>query len=100
MVGVFVVCDVNDGVDVQFELCVFIVGEVVLEDLVIGSFNVGIVWWLLWEGSLFDWYVISQGMVLGWVGWVQVEWVGEIVWIGGVCVICIEGLVMLQVVWG
>lgn len=40
-------------------------------------------------------YVISQGTVMGRAGRVQVERVGDALWIGGACVTCIEGTVTL-----
>ncbi len=95
MVGVFAACDANDGVDAQFESRAFIAGEAAPEDPVTGSLNAGIARWLLREGSSPDRYVISQGTVLGRAGRVQVERVGETVWIGGACVTCIEGSVTL-----
>lgn len=95
MLGVFAACDGDAGVDAQFESRAFIAGEAAPEDPVTGSLNAGIARWLLREGAAPDRYVISQGTVLGRAGRVQVERVGETLWIGGACVTCIEGSVTL-----
>jgi predicted PhzF superfamily epimerase YddE/YHI9 len=95
MVGVFAACDEGDAVDAQFESRAFIAGEAAPEDPVTGSLNAGIARWLLREGAAPDRYVISQGTVLGRAGRVQVERVGDALWIGGACVTCIEGSVTL-----
>jgi PhzF family phenazine biosynthesis protein len=95
MVGVFAACDAGDGVDTQFESRAFIAGEAAPEDPVTGSLNAGIARWLLREDGVPDRYVIGQGTVLGRAGRVQVERVGETLWIGGACVTCIEGSVTL-----
>lgn len=65
------------------------------EDPVTGSLNAGIARWLLRESAAPDRYVISQGTVMGRAGRVQVERVGDALWIGGACVTCIEGTVTL-----
>ncbi|MBT2767273.1 PhzF family phenazine biosynthesis protein [Stenotrophomonas sp. ISL-67] len=95
MIGVFAACDGDAGVDAQFESRAFIAGDAAPEDPVTGSLNAGIARWLLREGAAPDRYVVSQGTVLGRAGRVQVERVGETLWIGGACVTCIEGSVTL-----
>jgi len=95
MVGVFAACDEGDAVDAQFESRAFIAGEAAPEDPVTGSLNAGIARWLLRESAAPDRYVISQGTVMGRAGRVQVERVGDALWIGGACVSCIEGAVTL-----
>jgi PhzF family phenazine biosynthesis protein len=95
MVGVFAACGEGDAVDAQFESRAFIAGKAAPEDPVTGSLNAGIARWLLRETAAPDRYVISQGTVMGRAGRVQVEWVGDALWIGGACVACIEGAVTL-----
>jgi len=95
MVGVFAACGEGDAVDAQFESRAFIAGEAAPEDPVTGSLNAGIARWLLREGAAPDRYVISQGTVLGRAGRVQVERVGDALWMGGACVTCIGGSVTL-----
>lgn len=95
MVGVFAACGEGDAVDAQFESRAFIAGEAAPEDPVTGSLNAGIARWLLRESAAPDRYVISQGTVMGRAGRVQVERVGDALWIGGACVTCIEGTVTL-----
>lgn len=95
MVGVFAACGEGDAVDAQFESRAFIAGEAAPEDPVTGSLNAGIAQWLLRDGAAPDRYVISQGTALGRAGRVQVERVGDALWIGGACVTCIEGSVTL-----
>lgn len=95
MVGVFATCGEGDAVDAQFESRAFIAGEAAPEDPVTGSLNAGIARWLLRESAAPDRYVISQGTVMGRAGRVQVERVGDALWIGGACVTCIEGSVTL-----
>jgi len=95
MVGVFAACEDTDGVQAQFESRAFIPGDSAPEDPVTGSLSAGIAQWLLRDGLAPDRYVISQGTALGRAGRVQVERVGEDLWIGGACVTCIEGTVNL-----
>jgi PhzF family phenazine biosynthesis protein len=93
MLGVFAACGEGDAVDADFESRAFIAGEAAPEDPVTGSLNAGIARWLLQESAAPDRYVISQGTVMGRAGRVQVERVGDALWIGGACVTCIEGAV-------
>jgi PhzF family phenazine biosynthesis protein len=95
MVGAFAACGEGDAVDAAFESRAFIAGEAAPEDPVTGSLNAGIARWLVREGGAPERYVISQGTVLGRAGRVQVERVGDALWIGGACVRCIVGSVWL-----
>jgi len=94
-VGVFGPWLASDGAAAQFESRAFIAGDGAPEDPATGSLNAGIARWLLEEGQVPDRYVISQGTVLGRAGRLQVERVGDALWIGGDCVTCIEGVVRL-----
>lgn len=94
-VGVFGACPENDASGAQFETRAFIAGDGAPEDPATGSLNAGIARWLQADGQAPDRYVISQGTVLGRAGRLQVERIGEDLWIGGDCVTCIEGTVTL-----
>jgi PhzF family phenazine biosynthesis protein len=94
-VGVFGPWQPGDGDAAQFESRAFIAGDGAPEDPATGSLNAGIARWLLEEGQVPDRYVISQGTVLGRAGRLQVERVGDALWIGGACVTCIAGTVTL-----
>jgi predicted PhzF superfamily epimerase YddE/YHI9 len=94
-VGVFGPCLDGEADDAQFESRAFIAGDGAPEDPATGSLNAGIARWLLDEGQAPDRYVISQGAALGRAGRLQVERVGNALWIGGACVTCIEGTVTL-----
>ena len=95
MVGVFGPWLADDGDDAQFESRAFIAGDAAPEDPATGSLNAAIARWLLEEGQVPDRYVISQGTVLGRAGRLQVERVGDALWIGGDCTTCIAGKVTL-----
>lgn len=68
----------------------------VAEDPVTGSLNASLAQWLIEEGELPLSYVASQGTVLGREGRVHVNRDADgQVWVGGDCVACIEGKVLL-----
>ncbi|WP_457317858.1 PhzF family phenazine biosynthesis protein [Stenotrophomonas sp. P5_B8] len=92
-VGVFGPWQADDGDAARFESRALIAGDGAPEDPATGSLNAGIARWLLEEGQVPDRYVISQGTVLGRAGRLQVERVGDALWIGGACVTCIAGTV-------
>ncbi|MGH8088971.1 MAG: PhzF family phenazine biosynthesis protein, partial [Stenotrophomonas sp.] len=79
----------------QFESRAFIAGDAAPEDPATGSLAAGIARWLLEDDTVPDRYVISQGTALGREGRLQVERIGDALWIGGACVTCIEGVVTL-----
>jgi PhzF family phenazine biosynthesis protein len=95
-VGVIAPCNPErDGVDAQFEVRAFISGDGMPEDPATGSLNAGIAQWLLAEGLAPDVYVVSQGLTMGRAGRIQVERVGDEIWIGGSVVTCISGTLTL-----
>ncbi|MGY8626383.1 hypothetical protein ACN6A8_13020, partial [Chromobacterium violaceum] len=59
------------------------------------SLNAGIALWLLATGMAPARYRVSQGLSMGRAGRIEVEQVGDDVWIGGNAVTCIEGRLML-----
>ncbi|WP_109513008.1 PhzF family phenazine biosynthesis protein [Pseudomonas ovata] len=80
-----------DGDEADFEVRAFVGGDGMPEDPVTGSLNAGIARWLFEEGLVPERYVVSQGTALGRRGRVQVERLGDDIWIGGSSVTCIEG---------
>lgn len=88
-------CPERDDSDAQFEVRAFIAGDGAPEDPATGSLNAGVAQWLLSEGLAPASYVVSQGLTMGRAGRIQVERVGEDIWIGGAVVTCIEGTLSL-----
>ncbi|MBH1965550.1 MAG: PhzF family phenazine biosynthesis protein [Comamonadaceae bacterium] len=78
------------------EVRAFAAATGVPEDPVTGSLNASLAQWLIGENELPDAYVASQGTALGREGRVHVQRDenGQ-VWVGGDCVSCIEGKVLL-----
>ncbi|OLF54431.1 PhzF family phenazine biosynthesis protein [Pseudomonas chlororaphis] len=85
----------RDGDAAQFEVRAFISGDGMPEDPATGSLNAGIAQWLLGAGLAPVSYVVSQGLSMGRAGRIQVEQVGDEIWIGGATVTCIEGSLRL-----
>ncbi|CAM3085689.1 phenazine biosynthesis protein PhzF [Pseudomonas floridensis] len=95
-IGVFALWNpAVDGDEAQLEVRAFVPGDGMLEDPVTGSLNAGIALWVLEEGLTADSYVASQGAAIGRKGRVQVNRVGDDVWVGGSTVTCIDGRVSL-----
>lgn len=95
-VGVIAPWDVErDGDAAQFEVRAFISGDGMPEDPATGSLNAGVAQWLLSEGLAPASYGVSQGLTMGRAGRIQVEQVGDEIWIGGSTVTCIEGTLSL-----
>ncbi|MBA8735675.1 PhzF family phenazine biosynthesis protein [Chromobacterium violaceum] len=95
-VGVIAPCDPqHDDSDAQFEVRAFIAGDGMPEDPATGSLNAGIAQWLLAAGMAPARYRVSQGLSMGRAGRIEVEQVGDDVWIGGNAVSCIEGRLTL-----
>lgn len=91
-VGVIAPCDPErDDSDAQFEVRAFIAGDGMPEDPATGSLNAGIAQWLLGAGLAPARYRVSQGLSMGRAGCIEVEQVGDEVWIGGNAVTCIDG---------
>ncbi|RON08068.1 phenazine biosynthesis protein PhzF [Pseudomonas brassicacearum] len=84
-------CPERDGDEAQFEVRAFISGDGMPEDPATGSLNAGVAQWLLAEGLAPDVYVVSQGLTMGRAGRIQVERIGDDIWIGGSVVTCIDG---------
>ncbi|MHC8318633.1 PhzF family phenazine biosynthesis protein [Pseudomonas sp. LB3P31] len=85
----------RDGDAAQFEVRAFISGDGMPEDPATGSLNAGLAQWLLKEGLAPSSYVVSQGVTMGRAGRIQVEQVGDEIWVGGPVVTCISGTLRL-----
>ena len=85
----------RDGDAAQFEVRAFISGDGMPEDPATGSLNAGLAQWLLMEGLAPPSYVVSQGVTMGRAGRIQVEQVGDEIWVGGPVVTCISGTLTL-----
>ncbi|SDT50570.1 PhzF family phenazine biosynthesis protein [Pseudomonas prosekii] len=85
----------RDGNNAQFEVRAFISGDGMPEDPATGSLNAGIAQWLLGAGLAPESYVVSQGLSMGRAGRIQVERIGDEIWIGGAAVTCIDGTLTL-----
>ena len=85
----------RDGDNAQFEVRAFISGDGMPEDPATGSLNAGIAQWLLGAGLAPESYVVSQGLSMGRAGRIQVERIGDEIWIGGAAVTCIDGTLTL-----
>ncbi|OVE45907.1 PhzF family phenazine biosynthesis protein [Chromobacterium violaceum] len=95
-VGVIAPCEPqHDDSDAQFEVRAFIAGDGMPEDPATGSLNAGIAQWLLAAGMAPARYRVSQGLSMGRAGRIEVEQVGDDVWIGGNAVTCIAGRLTL-----
>lgn len=83
------------GSPADFEVRTFIPGDAAAEDPVTGSFNAGAAQWLISTGRAADSYLAAQGTALGRAGEVHIEASGDVIWVGGQSVNCVEGSVML-----
>jgi PhzF family phenazine biosynthesis protein len=92
-VGVIGPHQVPGGAD--YEVRTFIPGDAAAEDPVTGSFNAGAAQWLIGSGRAPSSYTAAQGTVLGRAGRVQVNAVGNDIWVGGSSTTCISGTVLL-----
>jgi PhzF family phenazine biosynthesis protein len=82
--------------DVDYEVRAFFPGNSGLtEDPVTGSLNAAVAQWLIGSGRAPRSYVAAQGTAMGRAGRVQVDRVGEDIWIGGRCVTVIDGQVSI-----
>jgi PhzF family phenazine biosynthesis protein len=80
----------------QFEVRAFFPGNNGLcEDPVTGSLNAAIAQWLIGAGLAPSRYVAAQGTALARAGRVHVAQEGDVIWIGGASVTCINGTVLL-----
>jgi PhzF family phenazine biosynthesis protein len=82
-----------DGHEALFEVRAFTRNG--YEDPVTGSLNAGLAQWLIGAGVAPESYVTAQGTVLGRVGRVYIDKVGEDVWVGGEVATCIAGTLTL-----
>jgi PhzF family phenazine biosynthesis protein len=85
----------GEGGGADFEVRTFVPGDAAAEDPVTGSFNAGAAQWLIGSGRAPSSYAAAQGTVLGRAGRVQVDAVGDDIWVGGSSITCISGAVLL-----
>lgn len=84
------------GKDADFEVRAFFpAGQGMGEDPVTGSLNAAIGQWLIGSGLAPDTYVVAQGTRLGRAGRVSVSLVDDHVWVGGRCVVVLDGSAIL-----
>jgi len=85
----------HEAHDADVEVRGFAPGLALSEDPVTGSLNAGFASWLIGAGLLPAHYVVAQGTALHRAGRVQVDQVGDDIWIGGSTHTCIAGSVAL-----
>lgn len=83
-----------DGVP-TFEVRAFTPGLSIGEDPVTGSLNAGLAQWLIGAGLAPESYRAYQGTVIGRAGRVQVDKVGDDIWVGGAVTRVVGGTVTL-----
>src|ERR1700722_19137388 len=81
------------GHDADFEVRGFVPG--IGEDPVTGSLNAGLARWLIGTGRAPSRYTAAQGTAMGRAGRIYLEQDGADVWVGGDCVTCITGDVVI-----
>ena len=79
----------------DFEVRAFASAAGVPEDPVTGSLNAALAQWLIGEGRAPARYLVAQGTRLGRAGRVHVAAADGQNWIGGECVTCVDGTVLL-----
>jgi PhzF family phenazine biosynthesis protein len=86
----------SEAEGIAFEVRAFLPGHSgLIEDPVTGSLNAALAQWLIGAGLAPQRYVASQGTALQRAGRVHVERDGAQIWVGGDCVCCITGQVLL-----
>lgn len=86
----------SEAEGIAFEVRAFLPGHSgLIEDPVTGSLNAALAQWLIGAGLAPQRYVASQGTALQRAGRVHVEHDGAQIWVGGDCVCCISGQVLL-----
>lgn len=83
------------GAPVDFEVRAFFTGDDVFEDPVTGSLNASLAQWLIGAGIAPRRYRARQGTAMGREGIVEVEQDRQVIWVGGACITCIEGVVRI-----
>lgn len=84
-----------DGVP-TFEVRAFTPGLAIGEDPVTGSLNAGLAQWLIGAGLAPDSYRVYQGTAIGRAGRVQVDRVGDDIWVGGAVTPVVAGTVTIE----
>jgi PhzF family phenazine biosynthesis protein len=84
-----------EGGDIDFEVRGFAPELGLHEDPVTGSLNAGLARWLIGSGRAPSRYTAAQGTVIGRDGRIYLEQDGADFWVGGDCVTCITGDVVI-----
>jgi predicted PhzF superfamily epimerase YddE/YHI9 len=79
--------------EADFEVRGFVPG--IGEDPVTGSLNAGLARWLIGTGRAPARYTAAQGTAIGRAGRIYLEQEGANIWVGGDCVTCITGDVVI-----
>jgi PhzF family phenazine biosynthesis protein len=81
--------------ETDFEVRGFVPDLGIGEDPVTGSLNAGLARWLIGTGRAPSRYTAAQGTALGRAGRIYLEQDGTDFWVGGDCVTCITGDVVI-----
>jgi PhzF family phenazine biosynthesis protein len=81
--------------ETDFEVRAFAPQHGINEDPVTGSLNAGLARWLIGTGRAPSRYTAAQGTALGRAGRIYLEQEGADFWVGGDCVTCITGDVVI-----
>jgi PhzF family phenazine biosynthesis protein len=84
-----------DGQEIDFEVRGFAPELGLHEDPVTGSLNAGLARWLIGSGRAPSRYIAAQGTAIGRAGRIYLEQDGADFWVGGDCVTCIAGDVVI-----
>jgi PhzF family phenazine biosynthesis protein len=71
------------GAEADFEVRCFGPDMGIPEDPVTGSANAGLAMWLIGSGAAPERYTVAQGTALGRSGRVEIERIGDTIWVGG-----------------
>jgi PhzF family phenazine biosynthesis protein len=83
------------GGEADFEVRGFVPDLGINEDPVTGSLNAGLARWLIGTGRAPARYTAGQGTAIGRAGRIYIEQEGADIWVGGDCVTCITGDVVI-----
>jgi len=78
--------------DAAYEVRAFVGGDAMPEDPATGSLNAGIARWLIETGMAPSSFIIAQGTAIGRHGRIRVQALDGKIWIGGVCVTRVDGV--------
>jgi len=85
----------SDEADCDFLVRAFCAADNIPEDPVTGSLNAALAQWLIADGLAPSQYRVAQGARVHRAGRVHIHALAEDIWVGGACVPCIDGRVVL-----